>query len=321
MLQYNFVTILGGALVDLLVGDPPRLPHPVVGFGRIISLLERLLNKKNLPPLVLRLNGVLTVIIVLCIAFMVPFFLLKLLVPFPWIYWPVNIWLISTTIASKGLIQAGKNIYRLLLDGDVEKARQEVGMIVGRDTDQLTETEIIRATVETIAENTVDGVIAPICFGLVGGAPLAFLYRAINTLDSMIGYKNDRYYYFGWAAAKLDDLANLIPARFCAFMIFISAMVLKFDWKNSIKTTFQDAGKHPSPNGGWPEGAIAGALRVQLGGENFYQGVRSFRNYLGHPIRPLELEDIRRTNRVLYITLFNTLMLLFLAVLISIGGF
>ncbi|MGE5581502.1 MAG: adenosylcobinamide-phosphate synthase CbiB [Bacillota bacterium] len=299
----NLYTICCGAGVDWLIGDPPRIPHPVVGFGRLIAFWEQLFNRKGLAPWLLRIYGTLTVLTTVGVAYLIPFFLLKWLSPTSWLFWPVNIWLMATTIAAKGLNQAGQRIAELLREDDINGARTEVGMVVGRDTANLSQEGITRAAVETIAENTVDGVIAPIFFGLLGGAPLALAYRAVNTLDSMIGYKNDRYRYFGWAAARLDDAANYIPARIGAFFIFLSASLMGLNWRGSIKTTFRDARKHPSPNGGWPEAAVAGALGVRLGGQNYYQGVPAFRNYLGDPARGLEIEDIERARRILNMTL------------------
>lgn len=152
---------------------------------------------------------------------------------------------------------------------------------------------------ETVAENIVDAVIAPLFFALIGGAPLAMAYRAVNTLDSMVGYKNEKYLHLGWASARLDDLANWIPARLTAGLLTVAAAMFSLQWKQAIKMVKRDARKHPSPNSGFPESAVAGALGIRLGGENSYQGVISFRAFMGDPDRPLEAEDIRVTNRLL----------------------
>lgn len=309
MLLINFLTTIGGACLDAVWGDPPGLPHPVVGIGKIIAYLDNWLNRRELKSFFLGLNGILTVLITLIVAFGGVFILLKVLTPFPWLFWPVNCWLMGTTIARKGLAQAAKTIYDYLKVGDLEQAGEEVGKIVGRDTKSLSRKEIIRATVESVAENSVDGVIAPLFFGMVGGAPLAMLYRAVNTLDSMLGYKNERYQCFGWAAARLDDLANLLPARICAFIMVVGSWLLRLDWSRSSRTIWRDAHKHPSPNGGWPEAAVAGALGVRLGGTNYYQGIASFRNYMGDPLRELENEDIKRTVMILNITTLITIIL------------
>ena len=312
MFTTNALTVIGGTIIDYAVGDPPQLPHPVVAFGKAISFLESHLNRAGSHPVWLRLSGSLTVVLVLGLAFGIPYFLLRALTPFPWLFWVLNCWLMSTTIAAKGLQQAGIVIYKLLGESDLTRARLEVGKIVGRDTADLSVAEIIRATVESLAENTVDGIIAPLCFGFLGGAPLAMLYRAINTLDSMIGYKNERYRYFGWAAARIDDLANLIPARIGALLMVVSATILRLNWQGSLWMIRRDAKKHPSPNGGWPEAAVAGALGIRLGGLNYYQGIASFRNYLGDSVKILESEDILKAARLLKITVL-------LAILVSIS--
>ncbi len=310
MMLANVITIGAGSLIDLIWGDPPRIPHPVVGLGKVIAFLDHLLNRGKFGPMVLRLFGIFTVLVTLAIAFSGVHILLRYLSPYPWLFWTANCWLMGTTIARKGLSQVGKVIYRLLDSDKLGQAREEVGKIVGRDTSNLTRTEIIRATVESVAENTVDGVIAPLFYGAIGGAPLAMVYRAVNTLDSMLGYRNERYQYFGWAAARLDDLANLIPARICAILMVIGSGLAGLNWCRSARTAWLDAGKHPSPNGGWPEGAVAGALGVRLGGINYYQGVASFRSYLGEPLRELENEDIKRT-----IGILNATTLIFLIII------
>lgn len=298
----NLITITGGVGVDLFIGDPPLIPHPVVGLGWWIAFLEKRLNRPKFTINRLKFHGILTVLTTLMIAFFIPFLILMWLRSVPWLFWPVNLWLMGTTIALKGLNQAGQGIYQSLSTGNLAVARLEVGKVVGRDTANLSVGEITRATVETIAENSVDGVIAPLIFGFLGGTPLAMLYRAVNTLDSMIGYKNDRYRHFGWAAARLDDLANLIPARICAFIMVISSFLLGFNWRNGIKVALRDARKHPSPNGGWPEAVTAGALGIRLGGLNLYQGIASFRSYLGDGHRSLEIADIKHTSKILNLT-------------------
>ena len=304
----NLLTVTGGLTLDRLIGDPPRIPHPVVGFGKSITFLEKVLNRKSFSPWLLRMNGLVTVFLILGLAYLIPYYTLRLLAPYPWLYWLVSPWLMGTTVAAKGLSQAGNTIYRLLNEGRLKEARTEVGKVVGRDTDQLAPEEITRATVETIAENTVDGVVSPLFYGLVGGLPLAMVYRAINTLDSMLGYKNERFLYFGWAAARIDDLANLIPARLTALLMALSAFLLRLNWRNGIRVMLRDAGKHPSPNGGWPEAMVAGVLGVRLGGCNYYQGIASFRNFLGDEARPLQAEDIRKTLRILNTTVFLVLL-------------
>lgn len=313
MLLANLITVVGGMSCDFVWGDPPQLPHPVVGLGKVIAVFDNLLNRHKLRPITLRFYGIITVMGTLTIAFGSVFILLKILTPYPWVFWPINCWLMGTTIARKGLSQAGKIIYQLLYSNNLEKAREEVGKIVGRDTANLSKNEIIRATVESIAENAVDGVIAPLFYGIIGGAPLAMLYRAVNTLDSMLGYKNERYQFFGWAAARIDDLANLVPARICAVLMAMSSGLFGFNWRRAAMTAWKDAHKHPSPNGGWPEAAVAGALGIRLGGFNYYQGIPSFRNYLGDHLREFENEDIKHTVKIL-----NAATLIFIILIIGI---
>lgn len=172
-------------------------------------------------------------------------------------------------------------------------------MIVGRDTGHLDSPEIVRGTVETVAENIVDAILSPLFFALLGGAPLAMAYRAVNTLDSMVGYKNDKYRDLGWASARLDDIANYIPARMTALLLTLCAAHLRLDWRRCWHTVCRDARLHPSPNSGYPESAVAGALGIRLGGENVYHGVTSFRAYMGEPLRTMEPEDIIVTSRMM----------------------
>ncbi|TCL74085.1 adenosylcobinamide-phosphate synthase [Hydrogenispora ethanolica] len=312
----NLLTVLSGLGVDGLVGDPPRLPHPVVGLGWVIAGLERWLNRPGRSPLLLRWLGILTVGLVVGLAFGATLLLLEWLGPVGWLYWPVNAWLMGTTVARRGLQEAGSAIYRALRNGDLAAARAEAGKIVGRDTGGLGEAEVVRAGVESVAENTVDGIIAPLCYGLLGGTPLAMAYRAVNTLDSMLGYKNERFRHFGWAAARLDDLANYLPARLTGLLLVAAAGLLGGAARQSWRIMRRDARKHPSPNGGWPEAAVAGALGIRLGGFNVYHGRTSFRAYLGNPDRPLEAEDLRRAVRLLN---GATVLWLVLAAVIGLG--
>lgn len=220
----------------------------------------------------------------------------------PWLAGAAEVWLISTTIASKGLKDAGMAVFTELRQGDIPAARRALGMIVGRDTGHLESPEIVRGTVETVAENIVDAIISPLFFALLGGAPLAMAYRAVNTLDSMVGYKNDKYRDLGWASARLDDVANYIPARITALLLTLCAALLRLDWRRCWRTVRRDARLHPSPNSGYPESAVAGALGIRLGGENVYHGVTSFRAYMGDPLRTMEPEDIIVASRMMLLS-------------------
>ena len=183
---------------------------------------------------------------------------------------------------------------------DLENARYKVGWIVGRDTENLSPQEVSRAAIETVAENTVDGIISPLFFFLIGGLPLVYLYRAINTMDSMLGYKNDRYLYFGRVAARIDDVANYIPARITGIIFVVSAFVLRLNTTNSWKMLRRDASKHPSPNGGWAEASVAGALEIRLGGYNFYFGRETFRAYMGEPLQEMGPQHIMTCIQMMY---------------------
>jgi adenosylcobinamide-phosphate synthase len=207
--------------------------------------------------------------------------------------------LLSFAITPRSLAEAGREIKDYLLAGDLVQARTKVGWIVGRDTDSLDEAGATRATVETVAENIVDGIVSPLFYAAIGGVPLAFLYRAVNTLDSMVGYKNEKYLHFGMVAARVDDVFNYIPARLTGLLIIIAAFILRYDAKGAMKTILRDAAKHPSPNSGIPEAAVAGALGIRLGGLNYYGGVASFRAYMGEPYKPLVAKHIQQTTQLM----------------------
>ena len=239
--------------------------------------------------------------------------------PFAWGSSLVSAFLLSFTISPKSLAKAGREIYVLLARDDLAGARKRVGWIVGRDTEELDESEVARATVETIAENTVDGVIAPLFFFVIGGVPLAFLYRAANTMDSMIGYKNEKYLYFGKAAAKLDDVLNYIPARITAVLFIVSAWLLGFDSRNAMRMMQRDAAKHPSPNGGYAEATVAGALHIRLGGINSYFGKKSFRAYMGEAIERTAPKHIMESIRMMYTA--TVLFLIFAYALLKCMGY
>ena len=212
----------------------------------------------------------------------------------------VNPILIYTTLATKCLKDEAVKIYKVLKTGDLEKSRIQLSYIVGRDTTNLSEKEIVRATVETVAENTVDGIIAPLFYGFIGGAPLAMAYKAINTLDSTVGYKNDKYYYLGYASAKIDDIANYIPARLGVILLSLGSLFVGFNFKNALKIGIRDRKNHKSPNCAFSEGAVAGALGIQLGGTNVYFGKEVYKPTIGDKNREIEIEDIVRTNKIMY---------------------
>ncbi len=295
--------VLLAFLLDLLVGDPAWIPHPVVLIGKAIEKLERLLRRVSQSPAALKITGILTAMTIVGASWGLTFLLVR------WIfsinYWAgavLSIWLISTTIAARGLSEAAGEIYILLQNGSLAEARRKVGMIVGRDTGQMEPGDVIRASVETVAENIVDGVVAPLFYAFIGGAPLAMAYRAVNTLDSMLGYKNERYIDFGMASARLDDIANYIPARLTGLFLLAAAWILRMSSKGALQAVLRDAPGHPSPNSGIPEAAVAGALGVRLGGMNYYNGRGSFRAYMGKPLATLEPDHIKQTVKLMYLS-------------------
>lgn len=302
-------------LLDRFIGDPRTLPHPVTLIGKWIAFAERRLNRDYDSRVAKRFSGFLLTLSTVALASLIPWGVLFFIQKHAfWLATVVNVVLISTTIAWKGLADAGWNVYRKIQTEGIAAARSEVARIVGRDTAHLSEQEVVRATVETLAENIVDAIISPVVFACVGGAPLAFLYRAANTLDSMVGYKNERYKDFGWCSARLDDVLNYIPARLTIALLWFALCVTKHSPRRAYRTMRQDARKHPSPNSGIPESMIAGALGVQLGGLNFYGGVASFRATMGEAIRPLESTDIVRTVQIIHVTSW------FLLLLVVLGG-
>jgi adenosylcobinamide-phosphate synthase len=230
----------------------------------------------------------------------------------PWLGSLVSILLLYTTIAPRDLVRHSTEVYTPLAAGDLPEARRRVGMIVGRDTAALDEAGVARATVESVAESMVDGVTAPLFFAVLGGPMGAMLYKAINTMDSMFGYKNERYRAFGWAAARLDDLANFLPARLTSLMIPAAAFLLRFDAKGSFSILLRDRRKHASPNSGHTEAAVAGALGVQLGGPSPYFGRMVEKPTLGEAVRSIEPQDILRANRLMLLSSAITLLFFFI---------
>lgn len=321
MMEWTMVFILCAAyLLDLIIGDPRWIPHPVIGMGHAIKRLEKWIRSRFAKPGHLKKAGVLFPVIIVGGSLIITWALLKgLYIIHPWIAILAEVVLIATTIATKGLRDAGIGVYMHLKHGDLPAARQALGMIVGRDTAHLDEPEIVRGTVETVAENIVDAIVSPLFYALIGGAPLAMAYRAVNTLDSMVGYKNDKYIHLGWASARLDDIANFIPARITALLLVVSSWMHRLDYRRSYRTIRHDARLHPSPNSGFPESAVAGALGIRLGGENVYHGVVSFRAYMGEYTRPMNKDDILITNRLM-LTASILFLLLSLTIFGLVGG-
>ncbi len=286
--------LLGAIVLDLAIGDPRGLPHPVVAMGRLIDALERRWNRGS--PRARRFKGFLLTGCVVGLVYVVTWGLLALLARLhPWLGWCGELLLLASALAIKGLRDAAFAVAGPLAGGDLDAARRAVSMIVGRDTQALDEAGITRATVETVAENTVDGITAPLFWALLGGAPLALAYKAVNTLDSMVGHRNERYADFGFASARLDDLANWVPARLTALSMWLAALAMpKARARGALAGTWRDAPGHPSPNAGWPEAMMAHLLGVQLGGVNVYGGQVSERARMGDARDSLRVAHIRR---------------------------
>lgn len=301
-----------GYILDLIIGDPYWLPHPVRAIGKAILAYENILIGKKSEEKVLsekkkRFRGKVIVLLVV-VTFLVPVslvlsvaYMLKDKVHF---MIPVIIEGVLTfqLLATKCLKVESMKVYDELKKGDVDSARKAVSMIVGRDTENLNDVEITKAAVETVAENTSDGIIAPMLFLAIGGPVLGYFYKCINTMDSMIGYKNERYMDFGRCAAKFDDFVNFIPARISAFLMIFSCLFLgkKYSAKNAARIYFRDRYKHESPNAGHTESVCAGALGVRLAGPAVYNGIVEKKDFLGDDFRVIEYEDIKRANRLLY---------------------
>jgi adenosylcobinamide-phosphate synthase len=313
MMASSLYLVLAAILLDLLIGDPKWIPHPVIIIGKVISYFERTMNRGKSR----KIKGILTALTIVggtLLSVYLLLYLANLIHPFLEII--LEIYLISSTIAIKGLQQAAREVALPLLNGDIDLARKKLSYIVGRDTETLPPREVTRGTVETVAENTVDAIIAPLCWALIGGAPLAMVYRAINTLDSMVGYKNDKYEQFGWASARLDDVVNWIPARLTAIFLWLFSWIIPHSQKwNAVIVTARDAKKHPSPNSGWPEAMVAGLLGVVLGGMNKYQGVESYRQEMGNPLRELDSDDIKKA-----ITFMHGAWIVFVILLFTISS-
>ena len=307
----HLAAIIAGFILDLIFGDPHWLPHPICLIGNLIGFIERNLRPRLEPNKgALLLGGALMVIIVLVISFVVPMaILLAAGMVSPWLAFALETLMCYQIFATKCLRDESMKVYTALHNHDLADARVKLSWIVGRDTQNLDEEEITKGAVETVAENTADGIIAPMFYMFLGGVPLAFLYKGINTMDSMVGYKNDKFLYFGRCAAKLDDLANMLPARITGLVMIGAAFVLGLDGKNAWKIFWRDRYNHLSPNSAMTESVTAGALNIQLGGDHFYFGKLVHKDTIGDDIRPVCPEDIVKTNRLLYMTAVLCLVL------------
>lgn len=298
-----------GFLLDFIIGDPYKIPHPVVYIGKCISFFDKKLRRGNSNPGDIP-RGALTVVCVILISTVLPALVLfgawKL---HPAVYFVIDSLMCGQLLAARQLVREAKKVQRALEADDMEAARKAVSFIVGRDTDVLDDQGVCRAAVETVAENGSDGVIAPLGWMFLFGAVGGFFYKSINTMDSMLGYKNEKYLYFGRAAAKTDDVVNYIPARLSALLMIFVCPLCGLDIKNAWHVFRRDRYKHASPNSAQTESACAGALQVQLAGDAVYGGVVHKKEYIGDPIREIEPADITRAGRMMYAASFVMLLL------------
>jgi len=305
-------------LLDMTIGDPRRLPHPVRIIGKAITKTEIFLRKYFKSPSQEKMGGILLTAIITCSVFVSALLLSSLLLIFllrlstlflSLLAGVLLVYLSSTTIAIRELINSAGLVITEVKNKNIETARNNLNMIVGRDTRNLSEEGILKATIETLSENLSDGIIAPLFYLAIGGLPLAMAYKAINTLDSMVGYKNDRYKNFGWAAARLDDIANYIPARITVILIVLSSLLIRLFTRSpihpfaSIEIMFRDGGKHTSPNAGIPEAAMAGAIGVRLGGPSAYGGIIVQKPYIG---TETEVDYLAASEKTIKVVMFSS---------------
>ena len=300
----TMLCVLIGFLMDCILGDPERLWHPICGIGKLISVLETCL--RGLLPKTPRwevFGGGVMWVLTVAASFAVPWGILWLCGQVhPVLAFAVQCIFCWQIFAAKSLAQASMRVYRALRKSDLNEARKYVSWIVGRDTAELSAEQVTKAAVETVAENASDGVIAPLLYMVIGGAPLAFAYKAVNTMDSMTGYKNDTYYYFGRIPAKLDDVFNWIPARLTGLLFVLCARMAGLSRKGAWKIYRRDRHNHSSPNAAHPESACAGALGVQLAGNAYYFGKLYEKPTIGDALRPIEPQDIPRANRLMQVS-------------------
>lgn len=314
--MHLLAAIICGFILDLILGDPQGWPHPVIFLGRWISYLEKQVRLRTVPEDTegLLRGGLILVILVCLAAFWVPWLILKAAS-----WGGSGLTFICETImcyqifATRCLKDESLKVYDRLRAGDLPGARKCLSGLVGRDTENLSADEVTKAAVETVAENTADGIVAPMFYMFIGGAPLAMLYKGINTMDSMIGYKNEKYLYLGRCAAKLDDAANYLPSRLCGVIMVAAASWAKLDMAGAWRIFCRDRHHHLSPNSAMTESAAAGALHLRLGGDHYYFGKLVRKATIGDDLRPAEAEDIVRTDRLMYAT--STLALVIFTIL------
>ena len=296
-------------VLDLIFGDPQNIIHPVQIIGKVIDIGEKsLLEKKYKSDRKYKFfAGMILNITVISLTYGITY-LIRRTSENSIILTVAEIYLMYTVFSINSLAREGNRVYNILKEGNIERARKDLSYLVSRDTGTMDEKMIIRSTMETISENTVDGIVAPMLYMFLGGLPLSMTYKAINTFDSMVGYKNEKYMDFGKFSARLDDVANFIPARVTGILIVISAMILGYDYKNSLKIFIRDRKNHSSPNSGHAEAGVAGALGVQFGGKVSYFGKEVDKPVIGDKIKDFELEDIKKNIKIMYVASFLSLI-------------
>lgn len=300
-MNLHILAVIIGFLLDMLFGDPRLLYHPVRAMGVLISWMEKLLYKEEAANRQKLISGAVLWCFVVTVTGAVGFGLIFAAYSLhPLAGFAMECFLSWKILAAKSLKSESMKVYTALKSGQTEEARTAVSMIVGRDTKNLTEEGIVKAAVETVAENTSDGEIAPLCCLFLGGPVLGLIYKAVNTMDSMLGYKNQRYLYFGRIAAKMDDVWNLVPARISAALMILSAAICGYNWKGAIRIYNRDRYQHKSPNSAHTEAVCAGALDIALAGGAYYFGSYVDKPTIGDPVRSVETEDIKRANHLLY---------------------
>ena len=311
MMKWSLAALIIGFGIDLVVGDPHGFPHPVILIGKLIDALERGL-RKMLPKTASgeKVAGALLWLVVVLVSSLIPALLLWFCHSIsPWLRLGIESVMCWQILATKSLRDESMKVYRALESGDIMKSRYAVSMIVGRDTAALDDAGVTRAAVETVAENTSDGIVAPLIFLAIGGAPLGFFYKAVNTMDSMLGYVEPPYKNIGLVPAKMDDVVNFIPARISALLMLAAGCLLRLDVKNGWKIFCRDRFNHASPNSAQTESVCAGLLGLRLAGDAWYHGVLHKKRYIGDALREIEHEDIPRAGRLLYVTALLALLL------------
>ncbi|WP_312972265.1 adenosylcobinamide-phosphate synthase CbiB [Atlantibacter sp.] len=304
-------------LLDCWLGDPQHWPHPVRVIGNFINRVQRAVRRVCRSELSLKLGGALLWLTVVGATWAAAWGVLALAYGLhAWLGVALEIWMIYTLLAGRCLGDAAREVEKPLRAGDLAQSREKLSWIVGRDTSQLQPPQITRAVVETVAENSVDGVIAPLFFLLLGGAPLAMAYKAVNTLDSMVGYKHQKYRAIGMVSARMDDIANFIPARISWLLLALAAKLCGKDYRSALRIGWRDRRNHSSPNCAWPEATIAGALGIRLGGPNDYFGERVEKPWIGDATRDVSVDDIPATIRLMHVASLLALMLFSLLYLV-----